>query len=349
MQTTPTMFEFIATEVPHHPAPRAGLPGLWATHAIRASDLHGKAFAPLRYVLPGFIPEGATLLVSRPKLGKSWLMLDLCIAIAADRPALATLQPAAGDVLYLALEDSERRLQRRMATLLPNANAWPSRLTLATRWRRANDGGLDDIRDWCKWVEKPTAVVVDTLDKFRSFGGAGQPYHDSVVQLQKLANEYGMAVIIVHHRRKTNADDPFDSISGTAGLAGTADTILMMRKVERGAVLHVRGRDVEDSDTLLAFNRESCRWSICGPASAPVSNERAAVLAILDQADGPMPVGDIMHATGSTRSAMDSLLSRMVAAGEIVRIASGHYACKTSKTARSGGHEIDPQRELQES
>jgi hypothetical protein len=329
---TPDVFEFGGAERHDSPLPHVAPPGIWATHAMRASDLHRKAFQPLHYVLPGLIPEGATLLVSRPKLGKSWLVLDLCIAIAADSVALGSLQPAAGDVLYLALEDGERRLHRRMATLLPNANAWPSRLTLATRWRRANEGGLADIRDWCKWVENPTAVVVDTLEKFRSFsGGSAQPYHDDVVQLQKLADEHRMAVIIVHHQRKTSADDPFDTIAGSVGLAGAADTILMMKQTERGAVLHVRGRDVEDSDTLLIFDRTTCRWSIGGPASAPLSNERAAILAILARADGPMQVADIMRATGSTRSAIDSLLSRMVADGEIARIAAGHYGLQDQR------------------
>ena len=338
MHALPSVAKSSVAEGRDPPPPGVDNPGPWATHAIRASDLQGKAFEPLRYVLPGFIPEGASLLVSRPKLGKSWLVLDLCIAIAADRAALGMLKPDAGDVLYLALEDGERRLQRRMKTLLPNANAWPSRLTLATRWRRANAGGLADIRDWCRWVEKPTAVVVDTLEKFRSLSNGRsfghQPYFDAIVQLQKIAAEHAVAVIVVHHQRKTRADDPFDTISGAAGLAGAADTILVMKRTERGAVLSVRGRDVEDSETLLTFNRDSCQWSACGPTAAPLSNERAAVMALLAQADGPMKVADIVDATGSTRSAVDSLLCRMVADREIVRIASGRYACKTSKTAR---------------
>ena len=66
---------------------------------------------PLKFILPGLIPEGATLLVSRPKFGKSWLALDIAIATAADRFTLGTLKPSAGDVLYLALEDGRRRLQ----------------------------------------------------------------------------------------------------------------------------------------------------------------------------------------------------------------------------------------------
>ena len=314
-------------------------PGLWAAHAIRACDLQAKAFEPLHYVLPGLIPEGASLLVGRPKLGKSWLVLDLCIAIADGRSALGTLQPDAGDVLYLALEDGERRLQRRMATLLPNANAWPSRLTLATRWKRANEGGLADIRDWCRWVERPTAVVVDTLEKFRGLPGgrsAGhQPYYDAVMQLQKIAAERGVAVIVVHHQRKTGADDPFDTVSGAAGLAGAADTILMLKRTDHGAVLLIRGRDVEDSETLLTFNKQSCRWSVCGPASTPLSSERAAIVALLSQADGSVRVHDIVAATGRNRSAVDTLLHKMVADGEIERVMLGHYASKTGKTVRS--------------
>ena len=205
MQTSSSIFEPSIAE--NRDAALASIvsPGLWATHAIRASDLQAKAFEPLRYVLPGIdFRKAPVLLVGRPKLGKSWLVLDLCIAIADERTTLGALQPAAGDVLYLALEDGERRLQRRMATLLPHANGWPSRLTLATRWKRANEGGLADIRDWCKWVEKPTAIVVDTLEKFRGLpGGRGfgqQPYYEAVVQLQKIAAERGVAVIVVHHQ-----------------------------------------------------------------------------------------------------------------------------------------------------
>lgn len=329
------------------PPPSIVSPGLWATHAVRASDLQAKAFEPLRYVLPGLIPEGTSLLVGRPKLGKSWLVLDLCIAIADGRGALGTLQPEAGDVLYLALEDGERRMQRRMATLLPHANAWPSRLTLATRWKRANEGGLADIRDWCRWVEKPAAVVIDTLEKFRGLPGrrAGhQPYYDAIVKLQKIVAERGMAVIVVHHQRKTHADDPFDTISGAAGLAGAADTILMLKRTERGAVLSIRGRDIEDSDTLLAFDRKSCQWSICGPAAAPLSSGRAAIMGLLERADGPMQAGDIMRATGNSRSTTDSLLSRMVANGEIVRISSGHYVCKTARLQDGAAMTLIPNR-----
>lgn len=299
----------------------------WTAHAVSASALQTKTIAPLRYVVPGLVPEGATLLVSRPKLGTSWLMLDLCIAIAAGRTTLGDVQPATGDVLYLALGDGERRLQRRMATLLPEADAWPARLTLATQWKRANDGGLADIAAWCRSVRKPAAVVVDTLDRFRSMRGHGANQScDAIVQLQTIANEYAIAVIIVHHERRTGADDPFDTISGPAGVGASADTVMIIKREERGTVLYIRGRDIEESQTLMVFDKARCKWSVAGPAAK--SNERASILAALSHTAEPMSVRSLMAATGSTRAAVDSLLHRMVADGEIERIAQGRYALR---------------------
>jgi RecA-family ATPase len=307
-------------------------PQTWAARTITANDLQSKTFDPLRYVVPGYVPEGATLLVSRPKLGKSWLVLDLCIAIAAGRFTLGTLKPTMGDVLYLAMEDGERRLQRRMTKLLPTfGEAWPSRLTLATDWKRANEGGLDDIKAWCASVHKPAAVVVDTLEKFRTrHNSQNNSYsfdYDAVAGLQKIAIEYGIAIIIVHHDRKANADDPFDTISGTLGLTGAADTILILKREARGVILYVRGRDIEESESLMQFNKESCKWTIQGPAAELCkSNERTAILEAVAACDGPIKVEAIMAATGSTRVATDSLLSRMVEDGDLVRVGRGLYS-----------------------
>src|SRR5215813_9957401 len=93
---------------------------------VTANELRSKTFPPVKYVVPGIIPEGVTLLVAKPKEGKSWLALDLCIACTTDRFTLGSIKPTQGDVLYLALEDSERRLHRRMDKLLPAfGGAWP--------------------------------------------------------------------------------------------------------------------------------------------------------------------------------------------------------------------------------
>jgi hypothetical protein len=139
----------------------------WEDKIVTARTLETMAFKPVRYILPGYICEGATIIAGKPKVGKSWLTLDVAIAATADRYTLGTLKPAQGDVLYLALEDNNRRLNRRLAKLLPSDAKWPSRLELVTDWSRADEGGLEDIDEWCASKPNPIAVIVDTLERFR--------------------------------------------------------------------------------------------------------------------------------------------------------------------------------------
>jgi hypothetical protein len=84
-------------------------------------------FEPISWIVREIIPtEGVTLLCSRPKFGKSWFVYDLCIGATMDRFILGDIKSAQGHVLYLALEDSKRRLQRRMTKMLPMfKGAWP--------------------------------------------------------------------------------------------------------------------------------------------------------------------------------------------------------------------------------
>ena len=117
-------------------------------------------------------------------------------------------------MLYLALEDSKRRLQRRMTKLLPSFGVpWPERLTLKTEWRRLHKGGLDDIRAWHSDTKakggKPILVVIDVLAKVRKPVGNRQLYeadYAALADLNKLANELGLAIVVVHHTRKMAAD-----------------------------------------------------------------------------------------------------------------------------------------------
>ncbi len=114
-----------------------------------AFDLGREEFPPIRFVVPGYLPEGCTILAGRPKLGKSWLALDMALAVANGGRCLGTdCDP--GAVLYLALEDNRRRLQSRLQKLAPARETipWPQSLTFATEWKRHDAGGLEDIRAW---------------------------------------------------------------------------------------------------------------------------------------------------------------------------------------------------------
>ena len=103
-------------------APATSIPSR-RKHTFTAADLQHQEFPPVQYCVPDLIPEGLTLLAGKPKIGKSWLALDICIAVASGRYCLGERKPDTGDVLYAALEDNKRRLQRRVDRLLSPVSA----------------------------------------------------------------------------------------------------------------------------------------------------------------------------------------------------------------------------------
>ena len=239
-----------------------------------AASLRMKKFDPIRYIVPGYIAEGCTLLAGRPKLGKSWLMLDVGLAVAGGRYCLGDTKCEQGDVLYLALEDNERRLQSRITKILGTLGSeWPEQFQYATEWPRANAGGLDAIRDWIKAAKNPRLVVVDVLAMFKPASGNRDNQYEAdyhaIKGLQAIASEFQIAIVIVHHTRKSGSDvDPFrKDVSGTLGLSGAADTCIILDRDGSGATLYGRGRDVEEIEAAVEFDRNTCRWRILGAAS----------------------------------------------------------------------------------
>jgi AAA domain len=299
---------------------------------ITADQLQTKTFEPVMFVVPPILAEGVTLLVGKPKSGKSWLVLDVARAVAKGTTVLGTMQAQQANVLGLFLEDSERRLQTRLSKLYGNSlELWPRTLAFKTEWRRLDEGGLDDLEAWCQQVAGPKLIIIDTLAPVRSSKGSRRTQYDidyeSLSGLHKIAHKYQVAIIVVHHSRKADADDIFDTVSGTNGLTGAADSILVLSKRSGKAVLHARGRDIEESETALKFDPADCRWVALGDASEVfVSDERSRIQAALDNAPEPMSPKELMLATGiKKRNALDILLHKMVRNGQIGKAGHGKY------------------------
>jgi AAA domain/IclR helix-turn-helix domain len=292
---------------------------------VSAATLRTKVFEPIRFCVPKYIPPGCGILAGRPNLGKSWLMLDVGLAVASGGNCLNQVITEEGDVLYLALEDNERRLQSRMTRILGFAHEWPERFHYATEWRRAAAGGLDAVRDWIERSEKPRLIVVDVLAMFRSpRGGKQTPYDadfEAIHELQKIAAETDIAIVIVHHLRKGAADtDPFDKISGTLALSGAADTVLILDRDSNGTTLYGRGRDIEEFETALQFDRMTCRWRVLGEAAeVRRTDQRSAILSALEQSEEPLSPAEIAEATGMVRNNVKQLLLKMAKAGQVLK------------------------------
>jgi hypothetical protein len=318
-----------------------------------AGQLKAMAFNPVQFLVINLIPsEGVTLICAKPKSGKSWLVLDLALASTMNRITLGESRPLQGSVLYLALEDSLRRLRSRIDRLLPSSvTKWPEHLRLETEWKRVDDGGLDDIR---KWVEGERVagrtvafVAVDVLKIVRPATVKGKPAYeadyDALTGLQRLARDLSIAILVVHHTRKADSDDLLDKVSGTFGLSGAADTILILEKRSNGWVFDVRGRDVSSDELAAEFNKDTCRWAVLGSAAeVHQTSERNAVLAIFREHGSPLTVelvtehlADLSPTQSHSHSAVKQILSRMARNGLLRREKRGLYSLLESTQSRS--------------
>lgn len=186
-----------------------------------AVELLAEEFPDPRWAVPGVLAEGLNLLAGPPKLGKSWFALNIAIAVAAGGKALGHIDVEQGDVLYLGLEDPPRRMQDRIRKVL--AGALPSsKLTIGIECAALPNGGLDRIRRWLDDHADRALVVVDVFARVRGRTDARADRYEAdylaAAGLKDLADEYGVAVLLIHHTRKADANDWLDTVSGTQGL-----------------------------------------------------------------------------------------------------------------------------------
>ena len=232
-----------------------------------ATDLMSHEFPDPRWAVPGLVAEGLNLLVGSPKLGKSWLCLGLGVAIASGGVALGKVRVEQGSVLYAALEDTPRRLQGRLRAVLSGVPV-PATLSITTSLPRGAEMTAL-VGEWLEHHPDARLVVIDVLRKVtpRSDGrsGAYEADYDAMGALKALADAHSVAVIAVHHTRKTTDEgDVFNEVSGSTGLTGAADAILIAKRARNTAeaVLHVTGRDVTEHEYALSWHAESCTWSL---------------------------------------------------------------------------------------
>ncbi|MEO8022096.1 AAA family ATPase [Polaromonas sp.] len=290
------------------------------------TELLMSELTPVQYVIPGWLPEGLTMLVASPKIGKSTLMLQIEVALATGGTFWGEDVPA-GRVLMIDLETNERRLRRKLVEAgivdLPEGM-----LRYATDWPK----GLLGVEQIAQCLEEDPSirlVVIDTLQRFRDSGtGKQNAYaadYEALAPLQQLCRDTpGLAIVCVHHKRKAASDDPIDSINGSAAIAGAADGIWIMSRKGSEYTLHIQARDWEKDEDEFSIVREAGKWQLVdGPRFT--ENERE-VLGYLDVAGG-MTGPQLGEALKVSRQAALSRLNRMRDRGAVVfREGSWHVA-----------------------
>ena len=207
-----------------------------------------------KFVVDGLIPTGSTLFCGTQKIGKSWLMLKLCLCVPEGKP-LWDMPTAEGDVLYLCLEDTFSRIQDRLFKLTDEASG---RLHFAVASCKLSDGLIVQLEDYLKDYPDSRLIVIDTLQKVRtdSKDNAYASDYGDISLIKEFADRHSLAVIVVHHIRKQKDSDVFNMVSGTTGLTGSADTTFVLEKESRAsdtAKLYVTGQGHALSGIYFAF------------------------------------------------------------------------------------------------
>ncbi len=235
---------------------------------VSANTLIATPFEPLKMLVQNLIGEGITIIGGGSKCGKSWLMLKLCLAVADGAPFF-DMETEQADVLYLCLEDSFRRLQERLFKLTDNDA--PENLHMAVSAGVIGNELDDQIRDFKDKHPNLRLIVVDTLQMVREQDPYLNAYADDykcLTSLKTLAESTGLSIVLVHHLRKLGSSDPFEMLTGSTGLQGASDTMMVLKR-ERGSdtgVLYITGRDMEQQKLTMRFDKGS--WSLLERANA---------------------------------------------------------------------------------
>ncbi len=317
------------------------------------SELMETEFPEPKWAVDGLIPEGLTFIAGKPKLGKSWLALSLIVAISSGGRALGQIDVDQGTALYLALEDTPRRMQSRCAMVLQGSTA-PTSAHVFTAWPRMGEGGISLLDRFLSEHSDTRIIVIDTWARFqprRSGKAKGNPYLDDYAdagRVKELADKHGVAIVVIHHTRKADAEDSFDMVSGTTGLTGAADTTMLLDRArnQADAILKVTGRDIDERELALQLHKESMTWQVLGDAEDyKRTTERQRIIEVMRETGEPMKPADIAMEMGIARDKTGSirrLLVKMRDQGEVIQSEYGKYILPESRsnTGNSGNSSL---------
>ena len=228
-------------------------------HLISADTLFYQPLDHPKMLIDGILSNGLAILSGDSKIGKSWMVLWLCLKISQGESVWG-LPTAQTDVIYLALEDNDWRIQQRMQELIDEP---PKNLHFGFSCGKLGaelEGQIKGVLD-----DNPNTglLFIDTLQMVRDnvssrVNAYAQDYKD-LSALKKIADDHKMCIFLVHHNRKEHdGSNVFNDMTGSTGIAGVADTCMVLRKEDRfgnDAVLSITGRDIEEKRLKLTMRK----------------------------------------------------------------------------------------------
>lgn len=282
------------------------------------------------FVVDGVLPTGLSVLAGASKIGKSFMALDVAFGVASGEPVLGTMAVDPGEVLYLALEDTSTRLRTRLDSLNPDRGAWPfDTLTIVSMDMVGSQDPRGIASAWAHGADNKRLVIIDTITRFGGYpdraGYAAEVRWMS--QFHEFASHHDIAVLGLTHTNQMKleeGDDWFNKVSGTTGIIGTADNVMLLDvpRGEQEGMLRIEGRDLDPTE--YSVRKVGPWWQTTAQLRGRQGDQSIAIADYVIQMGETDVASVAAHFKMSTDKA-NVYLGRLVKRGSIVRMKRGVY------------------------
>lgn len=310
---------------------------------IPMSEIVATEYPEMKWAVKGFIPEGLTLLAGNPKCGKSWTVLEMLRSVSLGEPAFGGMEVEQGNVIYLALEDTGRRIKQRY--LMLSGEDVPQNALVATHSPSLDEGLVKALERWILYTGDIRLIIIDVFGKIRGEGAGGklsyQNDYKELENLKQMADRFSTSVLVIlHTSKKTNPDDIFKNILGTQGTTGCADTMIVMdrpRNSDRG-IFHMTSRDMEDG--ALGFNFEDGIITITEDIpelEKEFFTKEDEIVQMLEESNSPLSNKEILKQMSvrypqTTGNYISKTLSKLKRENRILQVDRGFYSVKRNRS-----------------
>lgn len=308
------------------------------------TDLLAKHFPPPTYFVKRTLVQGLTLLAGKSKRGKTFLCLDMGMAMSFGRQAFRALDTRQSNVLFISLEDGEILVQENLHKIQPTLRTLPNMAFLYEGFPRLGDGALDYLK---RYLDTYDVIFIDILgrilpdtSRMRKNVSEYQMVTDFLGPIHDLVRDEEKAIVITDHLRKAPSDDEFDEVAGSMAKIGVCDHVMLYKRQASEAVgsLRILGKRINHHKVVVTLVEESCPLSTCAVTGQGQTHghlelmgegeqyeahtEETTILRILEEEGRPVHTRDIVAAMGLQQTQYHRIrmrLTRMYNEGVIGR------------------------------